>query len=144
MTTEKLIAIFQQIRGLVDNAIEDLAGTGRKIERPNVHQKKQAVNTTRLSFDMNLLAFMSKYARGRSGHQKFTLLLARLAKGSVAQQVPSAELKKQWNKMTAVLGGKYNHAYANRAKAGGWVDTPKHGVFTLSNSWKEALTENND
>jgi hypothetical protein len=87
---------------------------------------------------------MKKHARGVRSPQKFTLLLAHLAKGNVAQQVPSGELKNQWNKMKVVLGGKFNSAYANRAKANGWVDTPKHGVYTLAASWREALANESD
>lgn len=82
---------------------------------------------------------MKKTSRGLSGPQKFTLLLAHLGDGNVSKEISSAELEKQWNKMKVVLGGKFNGAYGNRAKANGWVDAPKHGTYVLSNTWESAL-----
>jgi len=143
MNTEKLISTLRQVRTIIDGAIEDIEGAGRAIKKSDAHRKEHPVGVTKVSFDVNVLAFMNKYSRRLAGPQKFTLLLARLVKGNASQQVPSAEIEKEWNKMTGVLGGKYNGAYANRAKANGWVDTPKRGVFTLSHSWKETLADNN-
>ncbi|MFQ5663678.1 MAG: hypothetical protein ACE5HL_07595 [Terriglobia bacterium] len=99
-------------------------------------KKKQAVS---LSFRLNPRAFMKKYGHGLSGPQKFTLLLARLTKGSTSQQVSLAEIKKQWNSMKALMDGPFNRAHPNRAKDSGWVDSPKRGVYVLATDWKEAL-----
>lgn len=144
MDQGKLISILQQIRDLVDEGMDELGRRDSQNKKSAAPRVKRSLKATRLSFTTNVLAFMKKHTRGLSGHQKFTLLLGRLAKGSVLQRVPSAEVEKHWNKMKVVLGGKFNRAYANRAKAEGWVDTPKHGLYTLSPSWKEALTKDNE
>jgi hypothetical protein len=82
---------------------------------------------------------MKKYASKLPGPQKFTLLVARLAKGNESVQVPIAEIRKQWMKMRSILGDAYLATYANRSKANGWVDTPKHGTYVLESSWNEAV-----
>lgn len=140
----KLILILQEIGALVDEAIHELGGTDSAGKKPSIPRAKRPLKATQLSFNTNVLAFMKQHARGLKGPQKFTLLLARLAKGNLSHEVPFAELEKRWNKMKVVLGGKFNGAYANRAKANGWVDTPKYGVYSLSTSWKEALTKGNE
>lgn len=104
---------------------------GRSVPRPSA--------PTRLSFDLNLRAFMKRYTSGLQGDQKFTLLLARLAKGDTSKRVTFDEIRSQWNRMKTVMGGKFNAAYSNRAKEHGWVDVPKRGEYVLSAQWKEAL-----
>ena len=143
MAKEDLIATLRQIRSLVDDAIAAHVGSGHEAKKPSVRRAAKSVKVAELSFNVNLLAFMKQNARGLPGHNKFTLLLARLVKGSVSQEVSSSELESQWNKMKVIVGVKFNGAYANRAKADGWVDTPKHGTYTLSDSWQEALRRTN-
>jgi len=116
-------------------------GAGPRRQREDLAGPNGESKDTNLSFDMNVLAFMNAYARGMKGPQKFTLLLAYLAKGDVAQRVAPAVLKGHWNKMKAVLGGRFNPAHANRAKAKGWVDSPEHGVYTLSDRWKGCIAK---
>lgn len=94
---------------------------------------------TELSFSLNPRAFMKRYAKGMSGRQKFTLLLARLAQGKPGQVISGELIASEWNRMTEVLAGPYNGAHATRAKAEGWVDSPKRNHYALSGSWKEAL-----
>jgi len=142
MAKEDLIAILRQIKALVDEAIGEHVRPGRKTKKPSEHGAAKSVKVAEPSFNMNLLAFMKQNARGLPGPNKFTLLLAGVVKGSVLQEVSSSELKRQWNKMKVIVG-KYNGAHANRAKANGWVDTPKHGIYALSHSWKEALRRSN-
>ena len=141
MDKEQLIATLQQIKALVDHAIGKAGHKRGPTQKPNAQKRQQTPKGGDISFNTNVLAFMNKYARGLKGPQKFTLLLAHSVKGKMSQQVPRAGLEKQWNKMKAVLDGKFNPAHANRAKAKGWVDSPKHGVYTLSDSWKECLTK---
>ena len=143
MATEELIATLRQIRALADAAIAAHTGPTHKTKKPSLREVEQAVKQTNLSFNTNLLAFMKQHARGLPGPNKFTLLLARLAKGNVSQEVPLSELERQWNKMKVIVGGKFNNAYANRAKGNGWIDAPKHGSYTLSDSWKEAIKRTN-
>lgn len=141
MDRSKVISILKEIGTLIDEATDELGVTESVREKRSSPRSKRPLQ---ISFNDNVLAVMKKHGRGLSSKQKFTLLLARLAKGNLSQRVSSGELQKNWNKMKAVLGGKYNAAHANRAKAEGWVDTPKHGVYTLSAVWKEALTEDNE
>ena len=145
-----VILAFQEIKKIAEECIRAIKE--RSEVRPSRKQiggskhvrVNHTLNAAHLSFNTNRLAFMKKYAQGLSGHQKFTLLLSHLAKGSISQQVASAEVEKHWNKMKLILGGKYYAAYAIRAKAEGWVDTPKHGLYTLSTLWKDALTKEHD
>jgi hypothetical protein len=96
---------------------------------------------TKLSFSLNSRAFMNKYAKGMSGSRKFALLLAHLVQGKVGQEISGERIASTWNRMKSVLGGAYNPAHANRAKAEGWIDAPKWGHYELSNSWKAAVDE---
>lgn len=139
MDRHKLISTLRQIKAIVDEAIggaghEQASTTSAPRSLKNFDPKVVSI-----SFNANVLAFMNKHARGLKGSQKFTLLLARLTKGSTAEEKSLGELKKQWNKMKSVLDGEFNPAHANRAKARGWVDSPKHGIYSLSTSWKECL-----
>ena len=93
----------------------------------------------KFDFDGNPRAFMKKHAANLSGAQKFTLLLARLAKGDPAKTVSFGEITQTWAKMKGVLG-KYNGAHALRAKENGWVDSPKTAIYVLSSAWKDAVT----
>lgn len=138
MTAERCIALLNQIRVLIEETIREHEGIGPANKKSPIRPKAHS-GTSELSFSTNALAFMKKNVRGLSGPQKFTLLLARLVEGRVSKEVSFAELEKQWNKMTVILGGKFNAAYANRAKANGWVDAPKHGTYALSKTWKSAL-----
>lgn len=124
------------------SAILTPASTERKRRAPRTGPRriKAAVDP---SFDLNPLAFMKRYGAGLSGPEKFTLLLARLTAGDTSKDIAIAELRKQWNKMKSVMEGRFNPAYANRAKANGWVDTQKQGIYVLCASWKEALGKAN-
>jgi hypothetical protein len=95
---------------------------------------------TKLDFTKSERAFMKAYAKGLSGTRKFVLLVAYLAKGQVGKEVQLKELQRIWNKMTAILDGKFNTFYSNTAKDDGWVKTSKVGVYLLTTSWKDALS----
>jgi hypothetical protein len=92
-------------------------------------------------FSLNVSAFMNKHAKGMSGSQKFVLLVAHAAKGKSGHEVSSDDLVSAWNRMKRVMGGKFNGAHAVRAKDKGWIDSPKRGVYVLSDTWKDAMTE---
>src|SRR5690348_2192933 len=135
MDQAKLISTLQQIKVLVDRALKDTdvaARRGRKKGTTTPPQPSSPGSPLELSFNKNILAFMKKYAAGLSGPKKFTLLVAWMTKGNTPQEVSFADLEKQWNKMKVVLGGRFNGAYANRAKANGWVDSPKFRIYTPS------------
>jgi hypothetical protein len=106
-----------------------------------VHPKSKEKHSepTKLNFELNLRAFVKIYSRGLTGPQKFTLILARMTEGKVSQTIKLEELERLWNRMAGLIGTNFNRAYANRAKDNGWVDTPKTGVYVLTNSWKQAI-----
>ena len=139
MKEEELIDTLQQIKAIVDTALDDVERKKRHGRKSSTWKTQQTPKSVDISFNMNVLAFMNKYARGLKGPHKFTLLLAHAVKGKTTQQETRATLEKQWNKLKGILGGKFNPAHANRAKAKGWVDSAKHGAYTLSDSWKGCL-----
>jgi hypothetical protein len=98
---------------------------------------KPARVSTTFMYALNPRAFMNRYARNGSGAQKFTLLLACLAKGDSSKEVAFDTIKGQWMKMKSLIG-KFNPSFSIRAKDKGWVDTKKAGVYFLTQSWKEA------
>lgn len=137
MTTDKYVATLKQIQALVNEALGHAQPPkiGKK-----AHAKASSGHSESLSFNMNILAFMNKYARGRSGPQKFTLLVAYLVKGGDDAQASIQDIRNHWNKMKTVLEGPFNPAHGNRAKAKGWVEPEKKGMWKLSDLWMEALT----
>src|SRR5579885_572287 len=139
MDQDKISSALKRIRAIVDDALGEVGRDKPGGKKRASRAVAPCVSLTTAAFDTNVLAFMNKYARGLKGPHKFALLLARLVKGDTSQQVNRAEIEKNWNKMKAVLGSKFNSAHANRAKAKGWVDSQKHGVYTLTDSWKECL-----
>jgi hypothetical protein len=139
MTTSMYIDVLHHIRALVNEALGDADSNGKPSGRGKAAAVRVKVVPQNLSFDMNILAFMNKYAKGLKGPQKYALLLARMAKGNTSTEVSYQDIKSQWNKMRTVLGGPFNPVHGNRAKAMGWVDSEKHGKWKLTSSWKEVL-----
>lgn len=82
--------------------------------------------------------FMKKHARNKGGAQKFTLLLAHITKGDTKKEVGMSAIQKQRGKMKGILG-EWNTAHATRAKDQEWVDSPKHGTYSLLPNWKGAI-----
>jgi hypothetical protein len=79
--------------------------------------------------------FIKRHARDMGGAQRFTLLLAHIAKGDTKKEVPLATIEKQWSKLKGTLGD-WNRAHSTRAKDQEWVDSPKTGVYVLLPVWK--------
>lgn len=96
-----------------------------------------------VNFSINSNGFVSKYAHGKTGKEKFTWLIAFLAKGDEAVEVALKDVESLWNRMTAktLLGTKFNRAYTNEAKTKGWVDSPKSGYYRLAAGWCEINEE---
>ncbi len=90
-----------------------------------------------LDFSMGLRAFVKKHKSGKSGAQKFTLLLAYLAKGDGKKAVALDEIVREWKTMTALLGS-YNNVHALRAREADLVDS-KEGLYLLRPGWKDRL-----
>ncbi len=99
-----------------------------------------------VNFGLNPNAFVSKYAQGKTGKEKFTWLVALLAKGDESVDVPVKEIEKLWNRMTAksLLGMKFNYKYSNEAKTNGWVDSPKTGFYRLAAGWHEIYDDSQE
>lgn len=94
MDRDKLIATLQQIKTIVDDALGDVARDGAGKGRSAVRETKRKSKAMDISFNVNILAFMNKHARGLKGPQRFTLLLARLVKGSTTEQMSIGEKSK--------------------------------------------------
>lgn len=120
-----------------------LGGAGRVSRKVgNTRPKVRTVSnptSAKLDFGKSERAFIKAYAKGLSGTRKFVLLVAYTAKGQVGKEVELNDISKRWNKMTALLGGKFNRFFSNTAKDDGWVDTRKKGTYVLTSSWKDAL-----
>jgi hypothetical protein len=112
--------------------------SGRKAP---VGVKAPSTATQSIDFDLPPRAFMKQRARHASGPKKFVLLLAHMTKGNTTANVQRVDVEKLWNRMTAILSGEFNGAYATRAKENGWVDTPRHGVYKLLPGWAKALND---
>ena len=106
---------------------------------PTAKAHKTSLPSAKLSFSLNSRAFMNRYTRNMSGSRKFTLLLAHLAQGKTGTEISGEQITSTWNRMKSVLSGAYNPAHATRAKAEGWIDSPRRGYYVLSDSWKEVI-----
>jgi hypothetical protein len=110
--------------------------------KPGPAEERESGSTTESElnnpdFVLPARAFVKKYGSGMRGPEKFTLLLAKFANGREGEPVQRAAIEKTWNKMRPLMGGKFNGAYANRAKDNAWVDSPKNGQYVLLGDWKE-------
>ena len=93
------------------------------------------------NFSTPMRAFVKNHARQLSGPQKFALLVAYLSKGIPETPVASTDIVNNWNRMSGLLGGKFNRAHSTRAKDHGWVDSPKHGVYVIQPGWEVILND---
>jgi hypothetical protein len=114
-----------------------------KKPEPRPQQSARRALAAQLDFEVNERAFMKAHARALSGPRKFVLLIAYLAKGQVGREVALSDIQKRWNRMTALLGGRFNRFFSATAKDNGWVNTKKKGMYILAPTWKEALTTEN-
>jgi len=80
-------------------------GSSRTPKRASTRSAPRA--PTALVFSLNPRTFMNRYARNGSGAQKFTLLLACVAKGDPAREVAFDGIRSQWGKMKSLIG-KFN------------------------------------
>ena len=136
MNKEKLIQSLKQIRSLVEDSLLELSA----IHKTDISEKKIQQSkcfSGEIDFDMNERAFIKKYGKGMSGPKKFVLILAYLVKGKVGQEKSLSEIENHWNKMTSLVGGKFNRFYSARAKENNWVDSKKTGFYQLTSDWKK-------
>lgn len=133
-----LIDHLRRARSCLDDAIALAEGTQRirQSERKTVQPNRPGSSRIALDFSMSIRAFVKRHSKGMSGPKKFALLVAYLAKGDHGKRVSRAEVENRWNKLTSVLGMRFNPAHASRAKEYDWVDTEKSGSYYLRPSWK--------
>lgn len=118
--------------------VELLPSTPNSVAKRKTAPKAQTVTSVDLSLPIR--AFIKQYARGLSGPERFTILVAYLSKGQLATEVSSSEIEEQWNKMKPLLGGsELNRAHSTRAKEHGWIDSPSRGKYVIRSTWKGAL-----
>ncbi len=99
-----------------------------------------AVSDGKLDFSLPVRPFMNDYSDGLSGSKKYALLVAHFAKGEIDVVVDRGEVIDAWNKMTGLLGGKFNGAHESRAKDAGWVYVPEPGKIALLKKWPQVLS----
>lgn len=138
----EILAKLQQARALVDECISGLGGhPPRKTKGRSAPSTRSAGRKSHavadLDFDAGERAFTKAHAKGLSGPKKFVLLVAFLAKGKVGAEVQLKGVEKLWNRMTALLDGKFNRFYSGSARDNGWVNTKKAGTYILRPSWKD-------
>lgn len=140
MTNGDLTKVMDRMKNLekrfvnLEKAI--LGGTKIK-KRIKLNQPKP---TSDVDFSINERAFVNRYATGKSGPRRFTILLAYLARGKVDKNVELSEIRKRWNKMSAkYLLGKFNMFYPSEAKTRGFVDSKQYGFYSLTKEWKNVL-----
>ena len=97
------------------------------------------IRTSTIDFSLPVRPFMNDYSDGLSGSKKLTLLVAHFAKGEVDVAVDRAEVIETWNKMTGLLGGKFNGAHEARAKDSGYIYVPSVGRLALLKKWQQVL-----
>ncbi len=96
-----------------------------------------APQTAGLDFGLPVRPFIKKYATGMSGPKRLALLVARFAEGDVATDIQRTNVRKTWDTMTSLLGGRFNPAYDTRARENGWISSPKPGLYRLLPNWSE-------
>jgi hypothetical protein len=113
--------------------------TPSKVSAPATGKSK-AISSPNHPNDVDLSlpirAFVKKHGRAMSGAQRFTLLVAHMTCGDRNKEVLFSDIQRQWNKMTGLLGGKFNNAHSIRARERGWVDSPRKGAYVTLPGWR--------
>jgi hypothetical protein len=131
----EILARIRQTRDLLNDIIEskETSSSARHIpaDKPKMSQR-----VPKLDFSMPIRPFIKMHSSGMSGAQKFTLLVAYLTKGDLKKSVSLAEVEREWNRMTNLLGGKFNGAHSGRARDNNLVETAeKAGLYRLRPDW---------
>ena len=138
--TQQLVDHIEEARSTLDAALKLLRADGKEPKQTKTARISRAVpmKTGTLDFTMPIRPFVKKYSASMNGAQKFTLLLAYLAKGDSTKTVALSEIEGQWNKMTSkgLLGIKFNRFHPAQARDNDWASTEKAGAYRLRPSWK--------
>ncbi len=131
METQDISKIIERIEKL-EKAVFGRGGT--------IKDKSQHLSFGDIDFTINERAFVKRYAAGKSGSKKFTLLLAYLTNGEVDKEINLGEIRAHWKKMSAKnLLSKFNLFFTSDAKNNGWVDSKKYGSYCLTKEWTKVL-----
>lgn len=140
MANQNLAQIIHRLDNL-ESRVETIekatfgAGTAKKIKKTNGPPSIKDI-----VFSLNERAFVKRYAAGKSGPRKFTILLARLTGGEVDKDINLTEITNHWNRMKAkTLLGDFNGFYPTEAKTRGWVQSKERSTYSLTKEWKNAL-----
>jgi hypothetical protein len=137
----EFIEKLEQIKELADRCIFEISGGSPKI-RNLQHLKREAKKVTpaQVNFSLNARAFVKRHAKQLSGPKKFVLILAYLAKGQINKEISLVDIEKLWKRMKGLIGMGFNTFYAVTAKDNGWVNSPKRGIYIITDSWKGIFT----
>lgn len=143
MNVEKLRASLKQVENLIADCLEAMSeqAPARRVRREPRSQNGMGASV-KPDLSLPFRPFMHRYARGKSGDEKFALILAHLTKGDVKTETKLEAVSRAWSKMKGLLGN-FNLAYPTRAKDKGWVDSPRTGVYVLLPRWTEILDSGN-
>ncbi len=100
-------------------------------------ENKKSYDNVKIDFELSERAFVKKYGKDLSGPKKFVLLIAYFVKGKIGEEISIEKIKKKWEKMTSLCGGKFNTYYSTTAKDNNWADSKKYGIWFLTKDWKE-------
>jgi hypothetical protein len=139
MEKDQFIATLQQIKAIVDQALEESCQQQTPLRKARREKGYPAPKTAILDYEVNARAFVKAHARGLSGPKQFVLLMAYLAKGKVGKEVQFQDIRNHWNRMKSLIGNKLNTFFPNSAKEHGWINPREKGVYVLTKSWQEAL-----
>ncbi|OGF28195.1 hypothetical protein A2303_00345 [Candidatus Falkowbacteria bacterium RIFOXYB2_FULL_47_14] len=90
-----------------------------------------------LKFNQNERPFFKQnVVKKMNGQKKFTLVVAYLAEGKINKQVKLTEVEKTWKKAKKFILTEFHSEYGTRAKDEEYLLSPKQGVYTLADSWK--------
>ena len=125
-----------KIKALIDECLTN-------VESPQLVRTAKSIprflTDTQVDLNIPIRPFIKKHAKGMSGPKKFTLLLAKLAKGDLKAEIALSEIERNWNKMrsTSLMGMNFNRFYPIQAKNNDWVDSARKGFYKLRPSWRQ-------
>ncbi len=145
MSDNRLTASEVDIKRLVARVekLEDAVFGGAhttSAHRRRAHAATGLKTDVALDFSMPMRAFVKRHGKGLSGPKAFSLLVAYLTKGYTNKRISIPEVEKRWNKLTSLLGMKFNPAHPSRARENDWVNTEKAGLYHLRPGWKKILS----
>lgn len=102
--------------------------------------KARMPDVPEIDFVLPVRPFVKKHSGSMSGPKRLTLLIARIADGKTDARVDRSQIVRLWNKMTALMGGRFNPAYDTRARDNGWISSPEPGCYVLRPTWREIFS----